>query len=77
MDKIYQKELARFEKQMEIANKVINSADNSFWRCDPKKHVRDVTYTELTHLVQVGTKYKYIYTYFFFKYQINVYLGFV
>ncbi|XKL65650.1 hypothetical protein PGB90_009070 [Kerria lacca] len=52
VDKIYQKELARFEKQMEIANKVINSADNSFWRCDPKKHVRDVTYTELTHLVQ-------------------------
>lgn len=43
----------RYGEQMAVANSVMISADNSYWRCDPPKHVAEQTYTEFKHLVQV------------------------
>lgn len=50
--------LKRFNEQAQVANKVLKTADNSLWKCDPEKHVPGKTYTEMTRLLQVNLAYK-------------------
>lgn len=45
--------MGRFAKQAEIAYKVIEKADNAYWRCDPKEPVFNKTYVEITRFLQV------------------------
>lgn len=45
--------MERFAKQAEIAYKVIEKADNAYWRCDPKEPILNTTYVEITRFLQV------------------------
>lgn len=51
------KQMEHFEKkiieQLDALKSSIISASNIYWRCDPAKHVKDTTYSEVTQLLQV------------------------
>jgi len=55
--------MEHFEKkiieQLDALKSSIISASNVYWRCDPAKHIKDTTYSEVTQLLQVLYKQLY------------------
>lgn len=45
--------LSRLSKQAEVAKDAMSEVSQALWRCDPREHVEDETYTKLTHFLQV------------------------
>lgn len=43
----------KLQDQIKSLKKSMVSASNIYWNCDPKTHIKDETYTEVTQLLQV------------------------
>lgn len=48
----------RISEQLKTLKNVMSSTSNLYWKCDPKHHIKDVTYIEITQLLQVLYKCK-------------------
>lgn len=57
-ERIKQKEYfqSKISEQLQTLKNAMSSTSNLFWKCDPEHHIKDLTYFEVTQLLQV---YKY------------------